>query len=114
MFYNNGLFDAMFVIIPILVCAGFVFTIVMMFSSKARGKMMNKEVRATRYMMEDMKDDIQFISDEMADATKGAVQTTVHAIKEGIVDDEPQVYCKHCGAQIDADSKFCKVCGKEQ
>ena len=26
----------------------------------------------------------------------------------------PQVYCKHCGAPIDADSRFCKHCGKEQ
>ena len=25
-----------------------------------------------------------------------------------------KVYCKHCGASIDADSKFCKICGKEQ
>ena len=24
------------------------------------------------------------------------------------------MYCKHCGKQIDKDSKFCKGCGKEQ
>jgi len=24
-----------------------------------------------------------------------------------------KMYCKHCGAQIDSDSKFCKACGKE-
>lgn len=28
--------------------------------------------------------------------------------------DNSKMYCKHCGAQIDSDSKFCKVCGKEQ
>lgn len=25
-----------------------------------------------------------------------------------------QIFCKECGAPIDADSKFCKKCGKEQ
>ena len=25
-----------------------------------------------------------------------------------------KVYCKYCGAEIDADSKFCNKCGKEQ
>lgn len=25
-----------------------------------------------------------------------------------------KAYCKDCGAQIDADSKFCKKCGKQQ
>ena len=25
-----------------------------------------------------------------------------------------QIFCKHCGKQIDADSKFCSYCGKEQ
>ena len=24
------------------------------------------------------------------------------------------VFCKHCGSKIDADSKFCKKCGREQ
>ena len=24
-----------------------------------------------------------------------------------------KMYCKHCGVQIDIDSKFCKACGKE-
>ncbi|MBR0385607.1 MAG: zinc-ribbon domain-containing protein [Erysipelotrichaceae bacterium] len=24
------------------------------------------------------------------------------------------VYCKYCGALIDADSRYCKKCGKEQ
>ncbi len=26
---------------------------------------------------------------------------------------EPKIYCKHCGASIDADSNFCSNCGKE-
>jgi type III secretory pathway component EscV len=27
--------------------------------------------------------------------------------------DSNKMYCKYCGVQIDADSKFCKSCGKE-
>ena len=26
---------------------------------------------------------------------------------------EGKMYCKHCGVQIDVDSRFCKFCGKE-
>ena len=38
------------------------------------------------------------------------------AIKEGFseMENDPQMYCKHCGKSIDADSKFCNHCGKEQ
>lgn len=25
-----------------------------------------------------------------------------------------KIFCKHCGAQIEEDSKFCKSCGKSQ
>ena len=39
------------------------------------------------------------------------------AIEEGIkerFDEEETIYCKHCGEVIDADSKFCEKCRKEQ
>lgn len=42
----------------------------------------------------------------------GAIAKEVgDTIKES---NENQIYCKHCGSQIDEDSKFCKKCGKEQ
>lgn len=34
-------------------------------------------------------------------------------IKKGFMAVEKS-FCKHCGAEIDKDSKFCKTCGKEQ
>jgi hypothetical protein len=40
----------------------------------------------------------------------------VKEVFKGIKDDMTGevIYCKHCGASIDKDSKFCSKCGKEQ
>ena len=99
-----------FVIVGLFVLAGSIFTFTMMFSSKARAKMMSKQVEASKQMIEANKDNIKKISDDVAEATKGATKTTARAIKEGFKD---TIFCKHCGAEIEADSKFCKVCGKK-
>lgn len=100
-----------FVIVGLFVLAGFIFTFTMMFSSKARAKMMSKQVEASKQMIEANKDNIKKISDDVAEATKGATKTTARAIKEGFTD---SVFCKHCGKEIPTDSKFCKHCGKQQ
>ena len=47
------------------------------------------------------------------DIVDGAITETVRAVKRGITQKE-SMFCKHCGTQIDIDSKFCKKCGKEQ
>lgn len=107
------MFSIMFVIVPIFMAFVFIMLMLMIFSPKARGKMMSKQVKATKYMMDDSKDDIESISTGMADATKEGIKTTVSAIKQGLTEDET-IYCKHCGSKIDKDSKYCKVCGKEQ
>ena len=52
---------------------------------------------------------IEKMSPSMGNAAKEITQ----GIKEGLSENET-VYCKHCGAQIDADSSFCKKCGKQQ
>lgn len=105
--------QVLMVIIPIFVLLVFVFVIAMMFSPKLRGKMMSKQVKAAKYMMDETKDDIESISTNLADATKNGVETTTRAIRKGITEDE-KIYCKYCGDKIDKDSKFCKSCGKEQ
>lgn len=103
----------MFSIIPILVIAVFGFVIALMFSPKLRGKMMSTQVKATKYMMDESKEDLKSVTDGMAYATKDGIKTTTRAIKEGLMEDN-NIYCKHCGSEIDSDSKFCKKCGKEQ
>ena len=109
----DSMFNIVFIIVLIVVILTFIFTLLSIFNPKVRGKMMSKQVKATKYMMDESKDDIQSISTNMADATKEGIETTVHAIKKGLTENDV-VYCKHCGSIIDKDSKFCKSCGKEQ
>lgn len=48
--------------------------------------------------------------DEMSPTYAKAAKTVVDAING----EKQQIYCKHCGEQIDEDSIFCKSCGKQQ
>ena len=106
------MFGAMFIIVPLIAGIIIIFTFAMVISPKLRGKMMSRQVKATKYMMDESKEDIKSISDNMAYATKDGIKTTARALKEGFAEDN--IYCKHCGSEIDNDSKFCKKCGKEQ
>ena len=113
---NNTIINAMpiiFIAIFVVAVLIIIFTIAMAFSPKLKGKMMSRQIKATKYMVDESKEDLQDISTNMADATKDGIETTVRAIKKGITEDE-DMYCKHCGNKIDSDSKFCKNCGKEQ
>ena len=69
--------------------------------------------KSAKYIINENKDDLTNITNTSADIVGGAVTRTAKAIKKGLTEKE-SVFCKHCGAQIDADSKFCKKCGKEQ
>lgn len=106
------MFSAMFVIVPIFICIVFAFILAMFISPKLRGKMMSREIKARKYMMDESKEDIKSITDDMAYATKDSIKTAVGAIKDGFT--QNNMFCKYCGAEIDTDSKFCKKCGKEQ
>lgn len=128
------MFDILFIIVPILIACGFIFTFAMILSPKLRGKMMSRQFKSIKYMMEESKDDFANIANsainvkknildnneavltemvnQEANIVKGGIETTVKAIKKGLTEDK--VYCKHCGVSIDFDSKFCKKCGKEQ
>lgn len=66
---------------------------------------------STKYVMEQNKGDLRDIANVSAEISKDAVSTIAGAVKEGVSD---TIFCKHCGAKIDADSKFCSSCGKEQ
>lgn len=110
---SQGIFQIIFFGMFFMGIALFIYGIVVFFSPKARGKLMSKQVQATKYMMENQKENLKDISDDLADATKDGVKTTARAIKEGLTEDDT-IYCKHCGATIDSDSTFCKKCGKEQ
>lgn len=102
-----------FIVISIFIAMIFVFVIAQLVSPKFRGKMMSRQIKSMKYMMDESKDDIESISTDMANATKEGIETTTRAIKKGFTEDG-NIYCKHCGNKIDKDSKFCKNCGMEQ
>ena len=103
----------LFTVVPIIMGIIIVFMIISIVSPKFRGKMMSRQIKATKHMVDYSKEDLKDISDGMAYATHDGVKNTARAIKEGLTE-KNSIYCKHCGASIDSDSKFCKSCGKEQ
>lgn len=135
---NDTIFDLMFIIVPIFIAIVFIFTIAMIISPKLRGKFMSRQIRATKYMIDESKDDLSSLGKTMGNiginVKKGildeneetlkdltrreasidaeGIEIKTRAIKDGF--SKNTIYCKHCGAVIDEDSKFCKKCGKEQ
>ncbi len=129
----------MSIIVPIIAIAIIIFTFVMIFSPKLRGKMMSRQIKGVKYMMDESKDDLTNIATTAGDIAaktqknildqnedilrdvatrkanvhKDAIETTVRAIKDGL-SEKDTIYCKHCGKRIEKDSRFCKYCGKEQ
>lgn len=132
------MFDIMFVIVPIFIGCVFIFAFAMILSPKLRGKMMSRQIKSMKYMIDESKETIENITSTMGDISinskknildknednlkdivnksanisKDGIETTVRAIKKGLSSN--QIYCKYCGNLIDDNSKFCKYCGKEQ
>lgn len=130
--------EILFYIVPILIGITFVLMIALMVSPKLRGKLMSRQIKATKHMMDYSKEDLKDILSTSADIginaekeildnneetmednvtrkaniNKKGIEITTNAIKEGLT--RSKIYCKHCGKLIDEDSKFCKSCGKEQ
>lgn len=67
--------------------------------------------KSVRYIQEKNKEDLSAIASNQAEIISDAITTTASAFADGI---QKTMFCKHCGAKIDADSKFCSACGKEQ
>lgn len=64
-----------------------------------------------RYVQEESKEDLTAIASNTADIMSDAVTTTARAVSDGL---HKTIFCKHCGKEIDFDSKYCSACGKEQ
>lgn len=133
------MFEALFVIVPIFIVVVFVLVIAQIVSPKFRGKLMSRQIKATKYMMDEVKDDLtdlgttvgniginvqkdilnknedtlKDLNIRLANIDKEGIEIRTRAIRDGITKSEG-IYCKHCGTLIDKDSKFCKNCGGEQ
>ena len=130
----SGLFNVMIIIIPVITICIFVFCLATFLSPKLRGKILGKQFKAMKSMLNETKDDLTDIAGVAIDIKKrmldeneenlrdlktreayiarDSIEITAKAIKDGLSGDK--AYCKHCGTLIDKDSKFCKKCGKEQ
>ena len=66
--------------------------------------------KTLRYIQEENIEDLTAIANNSAEIMSDAVSKTANAIANGV---QKTMFCKHCGAKIDADSTFCSRCGKE-
>ncbi|MBO7303673.1 MAG: zinc ribbon domain-containing protein [Clostridia bacterium] len=74
-------------------------------------QIMKAQLNTVQRIQQENKDVLQDIATTQAEITSDAVTTTAAAVKRGL---EDQIFCKHCGKQIDADSTFCSSCGGKQ
>ena len=104
---NNSSFNTiMFIMVPILAICIFIFCFAMMFSPKARSKMMGNQIQTLKHMMEDNKelladlnksainvqknilaeneDVLKDIATKKANINKEAIEITSEAIKKGL------------------------------
>ena len=76
-----------------------------------RPELSRMATKSTKYIQQENKEDLTDIASTSADIASEAITKTVSAVKKGLA---TTMFCKHCGAKIDENSKFCKYCGKEQ
>lgn len=128
-----SVFKILFYAVPIFVVVMFVFTLVLFLSPKLRGKIMARQIKATKHMLDFSKEDLESMAEEgidikknildrnedklremsirEANISKESTEIKARAIKDGLTKDK--MFCKYCGNSIDEDSKFCKHCGKK-
>ena len=110
--FNSFIFNIMFTIVPILVFGGFIFTFAMAFSPKLRSKVMSRQLKAHKYILDENEDILRELNKRGANIEREGIKIRTSAIKEGFSQDT--CYCSNCGKLIEANSNFCRYCGKEQ
>ena len=79
-----------------LVIAIIIGSFVIMLNPNLQGKMLSSQVKSLKYMMDDSKDTLKNLTDDMTDITKDSVEATARAVKKGLTE-EDGVACPHCG-----------------
>lgn len=99
------LFWILFGLAFIIIIGGFI----TMLNPNIQGKMLSKQIKSLRNMMDESKDTLKSLADDMTDINADSIEATARAVKKGLTGDD--VICSHCGKKIDKDSKYCKHCG---
>jgi hypothetical protein len=99
------------IVFGIAVCI-FILTFLIMISPKFRGKMMSRQIKAAKYMMDESEDTLRELATKSANIAKEGVKITSGAVNDGF--SSWDMCCKYCGAAIDGDSIYCKKCGRKQ
>ena len=77
---------------------------------------MARQIKATKHMLDASEDDLRNMATRAAKISKEGVEITSKAVKDGFTSDgfssSGLNYCRHCSEPIDADSNYCKRCGK--
>lgn len=92
-----------------LVIAIIIGSFVIMLNPNLQGKMLSSQVKSLRNMMDESKDSLKSLADDITDINADSIEATAKAVKKGLTSDD--VICSHCGKKIDKDSKYCKYCG---
>ena len=129
-----SLFNIIFVIVFIISILFFVFVFLMIFSPAMRSKMMGRQLKVTKRVLDDNKDTIKDIANlqadiaiestdsildkhedtieknitKMANMSSKSVETTARAIKKGISKTKE---CPKCNELNEENAKFCQECG---
>ena len=101
------MFELMFVIVPVFILGVFIFVFLNIFSPKFRGRVMSNQIKSLRHMSEYSREDLN----ELNGIAEDMIKRNASAVKAGL--NSKQEYCQECGRVIDADSRFCKHCGKK-
>lgn len=98
---------------PLLLILGFLLVglSIFMIISSCSSSILKMQFGIVKDFQESLKNDLKEFSNTSAEIRSEAIEKTLRSIKKGLND---QMYCKHCGVQIDTDSTFCKKCGKKQ
>lgn len=81
-------------------------------------------IKTNKYVIDKNKEELKGISQQSGEISALGAKEVAKSVTEGVIEEvksgsfadqsEKQIFCKHCGQKIDADSKFCSHCGKEQ
>ena len=110
---NEMIFNNWFIIIPIIIIAiTFIIVIATIASPKMRGKMMARQIKAAKYMLDEAEDDLRDITTKAAQASQSGLNIASGAVKDGFTSGPK--FCKYCSESNDEDAIYCKRCGKKQ